>query len=180
MKRLCVMAAAAAFIVCTGCQSTGIIHKEYNEKGELTKKVAVYRGSVATITETSGLKVDYQGVKAELDVYSNKGDVELVNAISAGVIGGMIAYGTGGASAVPAGVAAALSAARKKAAPATVDGEAPETGQAGPQAAGAEKTGKDCPGGTGAACELAKPPAGAVDPACYPQTPFVKQPEPAK
>jgi len=186
MKRLFITAAAAAFVCLTGCQSTGIIHKEYNPEGELTKKVVVYRGSVATVTETKGLKINYQGVEAELDVYSNKGDAEMIAQVSSMVIAGMIAYGTGGASAVPAGVAAALSAAKKKAAPAdcgTPGGPAcapQETGQEGPQAAGVEKTGKDCPGGTGAACELAKPPAGAVDPLCYPQTPFVKQPEPAK
>lgn len=76
MKRLFTLAAAVLFY-CSGCQSTGIIDKTY-KNGELTKKVSVYRGSLATVTETKGLKIDYHGVKAELDIYSNRGDVEMV------------------------------------------------------------------------------------------------------
>lgn len=192
MKRLFVTAAAAAFVCLTGCQSTGIVHKEYSPAGELTKKVAIYRGSVATITETSGLKIDYQGVKAELDIYSNKGDAEMIAQVSSMVIGGLLAYGSGGTTAVPAGVAAALSQYRKKAAASTnaapadcgtpggPDCAPQETPAAAPQAPRRERPDKVCPEGTGAACEPAKPPAGAVDPLCYPQTPFVKQTEPAK
>jgi hypothetical protein len=65
----------------TACQSTGIVHKEYSN-GEMVKKVAIYRGSVAMVTETKGLDIDYQGVKAKIDIYSNKGDADMINAVA--------------------------------------------------------------------------------------------------
>ncbi len=74
--------AISMFMLMTGCQSTGIVHKEYGANGEMIKKVAIYRGSVAMVTETKGLDIDYQGVKARIDIYSNKGDVEMVNAVA--------------------------------------------------------------------------------------------------
>ena len=120
MKKLIVLAAClmAVAMIGSGCTSTGIVHKEY-VNGEMVKKVSIYRGSLATVTDASGLKIDYQGVTAELDSYSNKGDADLIREISAGVVGGIIAYSTGGASSVQSGVAAALKALKAKTAPAS-------------------------------------------------------------
>ena len=92
--------AISMLMLMTGCQSTGIVHKEYGANGEMTKKVAIYRGSVAMVTETKGLDIDYQGVKARIDIYSNKGDVEMVTAIAKAALFIYTAAQSGGA--VPA------------------------------------------------------------------------------
>jgi len=116
MKRLIVLAASiVAMQMMTGCVSTYLNDETVGADGKTTKEVTFYRGGVVTSTQFDTAEVNYQGVVAKVGGYSNKGDAELVKEISAGVVGGFIAYSTGGLGAVPSGVEAALKAYKAKA-----------------------------------------------------------------
>jgi len=106
--------AAVAIMLCmTGCLSTYLNDKTSGADGKTSKEVTFYRGGLITSTTMDSAEVNYNGVKAKLGNYSNKGDAEMGDVITAGIIGGILAYGTGGTSAVGSGVLAGISKARK-------------------------------------------------------------------
>ena len=107
------IAAAAVMICMTGCLSTYLNDKTAGADGKTTKEVTFYRGGFVTSTTMDSAEVNYNGVKAKLGNYSSKGDAEMGDVITAGIIGGILAYGTGGTSAVGSGVLAGISKARK-------------------------------------------------------------------
>jgi hypothetical protein len=118
---------AAAIMLCmTGCLSTYLNDKTAGADGKTSKEVTFYRGGFVTSTTMDSAEVNYNGVTAKLGNYSNKGDAEMGDVITAGIIGGILAYGTGGTSAVGSGVLAGISKARKAQAVAQPDVTAAE------------------------------------------------------
>jgi hypothetical protein len=107
------VSAAAVMLCMTGCLSTYLNDKTAGADGKTSKEVTFYRGGLITSTTMDSAEVNYNGVKAKLGNYSNKGDAEMGDVITAGIIGGILAYGTGGTSAVGSGVLAGISKARK-------------------------------------------------------------------
>ena len=97
----------------TGCLSTYLNDKTAGADGKTSKEVTFYRGGFVTSTTMDSAEVNYNGVTAKLGNYSNKGDAEMGDVITAGIIGGILAYGTGGTSAVGSGVLAGITKARK-------------------------------------------------------------------
>jgi len=107
------VSAAAVMLCMTGCLSTYLNDKTSGADGKTSKEVTFYRGGLITSTTMDSAEVNYNGVKAKLGNYSNKGDAEMGDVITAGIIGGILAYGTGGTSAVGSGVLAGITKARK-------------------------------------------------------------------
>ena len=107
------IAAAAVMLCMTGCLSTYLNDKTAGADGKTTKEVTFYRGGFVTSTTMDSAEVNYNGVTAKLGNYSSKGDAEMGDVITAGIIGGILAYGTGGTSAVGSGVLAGITKARK-------------------------------------------------------------------
>lgn len=103
-------------VATTGCISTYLNDQTEGPDGKTTKEVTFYRGGLATATQFDSAEVNYQGVKAKIGGYTQKADSELVKELSVGVVGGLVAYSTGGLGAVPAGVESALKAFRAKSA----------------------------------------------------------------
>lgn len=141
------MIAAAAVMTCmTGCLSTYLNDKTAGADGRTTKEVTFYRGGLITSTTMDTAEVNYNGVTAKLGNYSNKGDAEMGEVITAGIIGGILAYGTGGTSAVGSGVLAGISKARKAQA-----ATQPDVTEAGPESS----PGAAAPGPKAAASDAA-------------------------
>ena len=115
------VSAAAVMLCMTGCLSTYLNDKTAGADGKTTKEVTFYRGGFVTSTTMDSAEVNYNGVKAKLGNYSNKGDAEMGDVITAGIIGGILAYGTGGTSAIGSGVLAGITKARKAQAAAQPD-----------------------------------------------------------
>ena len=113
MRGLLVIAAASAMMCATGCISTYLNDKTKGVDGKTAKEVTFYRGGLVTATKFDTAEINYQGVTAKIGNYSNKGDAEMGDVITAGIIGGILAYGTGGTSAVGSGVLAGITKARK-------------------------------------------------------------------
>ena len=107
------VSAAAVMLCMTGCLSTYLNDKTAGADGKTSKEVTFYRGGLITSTTMDSAEVNYNGVKAKLGNYSSKGDAEMGDVITAGIIGGILAYGTGGTSAVGSGVLDGISKARK-------------------------------------------------------------------
>ena len=78
----------------TGCLSTYLNDKTAGADGRTTKEVTFYRGGFVTSTTMDSAEVNYNGVTAKLGNYTNKGDAEMGDVITAGIIGGILAYGT--------------------------------------------------------------------------------------
>jgi hypothetical protein len=106
--------AAAVMLCMTGCLSTYLNDKTAGADGKTSKEVTFYRGGFVTSTTMDSAEVNYNGVTAKLGNYSSKGDAEMGDVITAGIIGGILAYGTGGTSAVGSGVLAGITKARKE------------------------------------------------------------------
>ena len=136
MRGLLVITAASAMMCTTGCLSTYLNDKTAGTDGKTSKEVTFYRGGFVTSTTMDSAEVNYNGVTAKLGNYSNKGDAEMGDVITAGIIGGITAYGTGGASAVGSGVISGIEKFKKAKATNQVDEI---------EAAPAESPGKDSP-----------------------------------
>jgi len=112
MKKV-MISMTAALVMCSGCLSTYLNDTTAGVDGKTIKEVTFYRGGLVTSTTMDSAEVNYNGVTAKLGNYSSKGDAEMGDVITSGIIGGILAYGTGGTSAVGSGVLAGIVNARK-------------------------------------------------------------------
>jgi len=173
MKKLFILLSMACSMACNqGCLGTAVF----------TPEATLMRAGIFNDTKVNNASLRWGNVKLDVGEYANKGDVASIEATGEAIMRGLVAYGSMGASeATRAIVMASLKGSSTNAVEAICSPgnpsacALPSTPQTAPKTLPQANRDKPCDPATGAACELAKPTAPAVDPLCVPQTPFVKQ-----